>query len=99
MLKKVLLKIAVFSFSAVGLLATGCGGSEISSVDIESYMQELVSEGNFNGNVLVVKNGEILYENSFGFADASKTTQLTKDYRFGLGSTGLPKWSRWLTRF
>ena len=86
MLKKILLKIAVLSFSAVGILAAGCGVSEISSVDIDSYMQELVSEGNFNGNILVVKNGETLYENSFGFADASKTTRLTKDYRFGLGS-------------
>jgi len=86
MLKKILLTVVVFSFSVVGLLTSGCRGPEIISVDIDAYMQELVSEGNFNGNILVVKNGETLYENSFGFADASKTTRLTKDYRFGLGS-------------
>lgn len=53
---------------------------------IDSYMQELAAKGEFNGNVLVVKNGEIIYENSFGFSDGSKTVLLTKDFRFDLGS-------------
>lgn len=57
-----------------------------SHTSIDSYFKELVAEGDFNGNVLIVKNGETLYENSFGFADASKTVSLTKEYRFGLGS-------------
>ncbi|WP_115811024.1 serine hydrolase domain-containing protein [Flavobacterium aquicola] len=42
--------------------------------------------GIFNGNVLVSKNNKIIYSASFGFADASKTSQLTNDYRFNIGS-------------
>ncbi len=69
-------------FLLIPITLTGCESHD----SIDSYMQELDSEGNFNGNILVVKNGKTLYENSFGFADASKTIMLTKDYRFGLGS-------------
>jgi CubicO group peptidase (beta-lactamase class C family) len=57
-----------------------------SYTSIESYIEKLAADGNFNGNVLIVKNGRTLYENSFGFADSSKKVTLTKDYRFGLGS-------------
>ncbi|MEO0901522.1 MAG: serine hydrolase domain-containing protein, partial [Bacteroidota bacterium] len=53
---------------------------------IDSYMKELAAKGEFNGNVLVVKNGETIYENSFGFVDGSKTTKLTNQFRFDLGS-------------
>ncbi len=53
---------------------------------IDAYMNELVADGVFNGNVLVVKNGATVYEKSFGFSDGSKTTKLTNQYRFGLGS-------------
>jgi len=42
--------------------------------------------GIFNGNVLVSKNNKILYNASFGFTDVSKTSQLTIDYRFNIGS-------------
>ncbi len=57
-----------------------------SHTSIDAYMNELVVEGNFNGNVLVVKNGQTIYENSFGFSDGSKTTKLTNQFRFDLGS-------------
>ncbi|WP_282076134.1 serine hydrolase domain-containing protein [Maribacter aquivivus] len=49
-------------------------------------MKELAAEGEFNGNVLVVLNGEKVYENSFGFSDGSKTVKLNKEFRFDLGS-------------
>ncbi|WP_276166503.1 serine hydrolase domain-containing protein [Zobellia alginiliquefaciens] len=57
-----------------------------SHTSIDSYMKELVADGDFNGNVLVVLNGEEVYQNSFGFSDGSKTVKLTKDFRFDLGS-------------
>ena len=53
---------------------------------IDSYMKELAAKGEFNGNVLVVKNGATLYEKSFGYADGSKTSLLTNTHRFDLGS-------------
>ncbi|WP_299103501.1 serine hydrolase [uncultured Winogradskyella sp.] len=55
-------------------------------ISIDSYIEELASKGKFNGNILVVRNGESVYENSFGFSDGSKTVKLTKDFRFDLGS-------------
>lgn len=57
-----------------------------SHTSIDSYMEEKVKAGEFNGNILVVKNGETVYEKSFGFSDGSKTVHLTKDFRFDLGS-------------
>ncbi|WP_299215714.1 serine hydrolase domain-containing protein [uncultured Aquimarina sp.] len=57
-----------------------------SHTSIDSYIKELAAEGDFNGNVLVVKNGETIYENSFGFSNGSKTTKLTNQFRFDLGS-------------
>ena len=53
---------------------------------IDAYMTELAAKGEFNGNVLVVKNGTTLYEKSFGFVDGSKTHLLTHQHRFDLGS-------------
>jgi CubicO group peptidase (beta-lactamase class C family) len=60
----------------------GCQNHE----NIESYLNELHQEGKLNGNVLVMKNGETLYEKSFGYADGSRSTLLNKNYRFNIGS-------------
>lgn len=54
--------------------------------DIDSYLQNIHKEGKLNGNVLVTKNDTVLYENSFGYADAAQTTLLDKNYRFNIGS-------------
>ncbi len=35
----------------------------------ESYMKGQAGQYNFNGNVLVSKNGKVIYERSFGYAD------------------------------
>lgn len=53
---------------------------------IDSLMNWSSKNGMFNGNVLVAKNDKIIYNASFGFADAGKTTKLTSDYRFNIGS-------------
>jgi CubicO group peptidase (beta-lactamase class C family) len=53
---------------------------------VDSLLNELYQSEKLNGNVLVVKEGKTLYENSFGFADASRNIKLTKEYRFNIGS-------------
>jgi CubicO group peptidase (beta-lactamase class C family) len=53
---------------------------------LDSIMQLAHSRGIFNGNILVVQKGKIIYENSLGFADGSKTKMLTPDYKFDIGS-------------
>ncbi len=54
--------------------------------NIDLMLKELHKQGKFNGNLLVVKNGEILYSKSFGYADNTKNIVLTTEYRFGIGS-------------
>lgn len=44
----------------------------------------------FNGNVLIVQKGKILYENSFGFAHMKAKDTLTADSRFQLASLSKP---------
>ena len=53
---------------------------------IDAAMQDVVRDETFNGSVLVAKNNVILYNSSFGFTDATKSTRLTPDYRFNIGS-------------
>ena len=63
-------------------LLFGCQNPE----SIDAYLTQQYQEGKLNGNVLVIRNSETLYEKSFGYADGSKNTLLTKDYRFNIGS-------------
>lgn len=44
----------------------------------------------FNGNVLIVQKGQILYQNSFGFAHLRDKDSLTSDSRFQLASLSKP---------
>lgn len=54
--------------------------------DIDSYLKEIHSRGKLNGNVLVIQNDTIIYENSFGYVDGSGKTALTSSHYFALGS-------------
>lgn len=54
--------------------------------DIESYLQEIHNDGKLNGNVLVIQNDTIVYENSFGYAEGSEKKPLTSAHYFALGS-------------
>ncbi len=42
--------------------------------------------GVFNGNMLVVEKGNVIYRSSLGYADSSRTRQLTSETRFDIGS-------------
>ena len=53
---------------------------------IDSLMNDAFSNGTFNGTILVAKNDKILYNQAFGYTNGSKTTKLTTDYRFNIGS-------------
>ena len=44
------------------------------------------ANGVFNGNALVAQHGKIIYQSSIGYADGSKTTPLTPDLLFDIGS-------------
>ena len=54
--------------------------------DLDTYLSELHENKQLNGNVLVVKSGNIIYERSFGFTDGTRDVLLSKDHRFNIGS-------------
>ena len=82
--KQITMKHRIFQFYILTLICTlsSCKSYET----VEDYLDKIYQKGELNGNVLVVINGETIYEKSFGFADGSKTTKLNKDYRFIIGS-------------
>lgn len=51
-------------------------------------MNDVHRAGIFNGSVLITENGKIIYQSALGFSNASKKSNLTKDYRFNIGSIG-----------
>jgi len=53
---------------------------------IDDYMQNLHLHSGFNGNVLVAKQGKIVYENAFGWADYPNQSKLTLNSQFELAS-------------
>lgn len=53
---------------------------------LEKYMEGQVKFYNFNGNVLVAKNGRIIYQRSFGYANYDSKELLHKDSLFDTGS-------------
>lgn len=60
----------------------GCQSNE----SIETYLNDLHEAGKLNGTVLVIKNGETIFEKSYGYADGSKKIMLSNDYRYNIGS-------------
>jgi CubicO group peptidase (beta-lactamase class C family) len=53
---------------------------------IDSLLQESHRRGIFNGNALVVENGEVVYHRTIGQADASGSKPLKPELRFKIGS-------------
>jgi CubicO group peptidase (beta-lactamase class C family) len=53
---------------------------------LDQLFTELQARGNFNGNVIVARQGEILYQKSFGFADYASQRMLNDSSVFELAS-------------
>ncbi len=53
---------------------------------IDSLLLTYNKQNEFNGNVLLIKGGEILYDKSHGYTDSLQETSLTSNHRFGIGS-------------
>jgi CubicO group peptidase (beta-lactamase class C family) len=54
--------------------------------EIDAFMQNLHRRSGFNGNVLVAKKGEIIYKNTFGWADYLHKDSLKITSTFELAS-------------
>src|SRR5579871_520588 len=53
---------------------------------IDSLIKAANEFGIFNGNLLVAKEGKIIYQKEIGFADNTKTKSLNTESRFAIGS-------------
>ncbi|MDV4069671.1 serine hydrolase [Elizabethkingia anophelis] len=53
---------------------------------IQAVFEKAATNGLFNGNVLVVDHHQVVYKEAIGYTDTHKSTPLTTDYRFHIGS-------------
>lgn len=53
---------------------------------IDSLMQIANDRGVFNGTILVAKNGQVIYDKAWGYANADKNKLLTTSMLFDIGS-------------
>lgn len=53
---------------------------------LDKIVTEYYALGMFSGNILVAKNGNIVYEKQFGYADWEKKTPVTTETLFRIGS-------------
>jgi CubicO group peptidase (beta-lactamase class C family) len=53
---------------------------------IREIMEDAAGNGTFNGNVLVAKEGRIIFQNSYGYADAARSRKLNAEALFNIGS-------------
>ncbi|MFH7000129.1 serine hydrolase domain-containing protein [Flavobacterium sp. FlaQc-57] len=78
---------SILLFTILLITCSNCYSQSSKKVaNLDSLFQKAHKLKAFNGNVLVSENGKIIYEKSFGQADASGKVQLNKKYRFHIGS-------------
>lgn len=56
------------------------------SPKIDKWFKKLYKTSRFNGNILVAKDGKVVYENSVGYANYAHKDTLTLGYKFQIGS-------------
>lgn len=79
------MKHTFFLFITVAVfLSANAQSDKIKSID--SLMNAANVIGVFNGNVLIAKEGKVVYQKEIGFADTTKTKFLRPDSRFAIGS-------------
>ncbi len=60
------------------------------SPEIDEWFKKLCTETRFNGNVLVAKNGHIIYQNFYGYANYQRKDTLSLNNCFQTGSLSKP---------
>jgi CubicO group peptidase (beta-lactamase class C family) len=77
--------ITGLAFMAIGALAQ----SSSSAAAIEAYIQPYVRSANFAGQVLVEKNGKVIFEKAYGFADRERHVSNTARTQFHIASMSM----------
>jgi D-alanyl-D-alanine carboxypeptidase len=63
--------------------------SNSNAAAIDAYLQPYVRSGNFAGDVLVEKNGKVIFEKAYGFADREHRVRNTAATRFHIASMSM----------
>jgi CubicO group peptidase (beta-lactamase class C family) len=83
-----LLFIVAVAFLLSSVSAFGQNGKI--TKDIDSYVRAFVDKGHFSGVVLAKKDGKVVYEKAFGFANADFKIPNQLDTRIGIASITKP---------
>jgi CubicO group peptidase (beta-lactamase class C family) len=74
-----LLAIVTVIFLCAG---TGPAQSNFNAAAVDAYLQPYVQSGNFAGDVRVERNGKVIFEKAYGFADRERGIRNTPATRF-----------------
>ena len=86
-MKKIVLSVLATCFSVL-VVAQGRDPAFALTVGdkVEDLMLEYYDLGDFNGSLLLIERGEVVYENTFGYADVESRNPLDADTPFYLAS-------------
>lgn len=73
-------------FFIIAFVFTNIKAQENQAKRLDVLMNDAHKNGVFNGNVLIIRNGKLIYQSSFGYTDASRKNKLSSEYRFNIGS-------------
>ena len=80
-------KLSFLSFFIFYVLFTlQVQGQTKHKIQIDSLLEVCYQRGIFNGNALILNQGQVIYSGSKGFTDGSKTHELNKKSVFDIGS-------------
>jgi CubicO group peptidase (beta-lactamase class C family) len=79
-------KLILIPMLFLGLMAAHTTYAQKPAAAVDSLLTRLHLEQGFDGNVLIADHGHIIYQRSFGLANAANGQPLTKDNLFNLAS-------------
>ena len=79
---------------AIFIVILFCAGTSLSqssskTAAFDAYLQPYVQSGNFAGDVLVERNGKVVFEKAYGFADRERRIQNIAATRFHVASISM----------
>jgi len=82
------LKIPILTIVFCTSLVTGCSNNpdREKALLLDTLFTTMHERGQFNGNVLIAENGQIIYQNCLGYADREKQIPLDENTLFNTGS-------------
>jgi D-alanyl-D-alanine carboxypeptidase len=79
----------LIAISAAGAIAQSPSPAPMDSNPLDSYITPYVESNNFSGDVLVERDGKIIFQNAYGFADRAQKVPNTNTTRFHIASMSM----------